>query len=426
MLAIIALLIELVLLSLNKALGAVYIDDLVAVFLILVFSISFLIAVQSSTILVKYSIQIISGYFLRIFLLFFDIFGTNIRTLPQSGNDSSMFFRTSSEIVLYGKTDRYNSFNFVVSRLFRIIGISKLYGQFLLMLLSIVAIILTITTFERLDISTSAKKYTSWIICLLPNFALLSSVFLRESTVTLLVTISACCMICWMQGGKGFFLFAALASSVLSCVFHSGCIGITIGCIVCLMVYDRKSRSVHVTLSGVLLSATIAFAASFVFIHYGDMLMLHFLGVQSVEDIANTSQLGGSSYARYVGNSDNPINMLVYTIPRIVYFLFSPFPWQWRGVADIIAFLFSGLYYLWTIKCSVVYLLKWDRSKSNKGLLIALITMVFFCTFIFAWGCSNTGTASRHRDKMVCIYSIILALSINDTNETNKSSLYFK
>ena len=174
---------------------------------------------------------------------------------------------------------------------------------------------------DVLNINEISKINSAWIICLLPNFALLSSLFLRESIVILLITISIYCMNAWMDGGNTLYFIGAIAFSAIACYFHSGCIGITIGCIVCLLLYDKKEKEIHPTITGFLFAFVIAFGLSYVFLNYGESLMEKFIGIESVADIANTNQSGGSSYARYVGNSDNPINMVLYTAPRIIYFL---------------------------------------------------------------------------------------------------------
>ena len=190
------------------------------------------------------------------------------------------------------------------------------------------------------------------------------------------------------------------------------------------MIFDTRNKRIHVTISGFVLSMIVAISISYVFLQYGDLLMSHFTNIKTVGDIANTSQLGGSSYAQYVGNSNTPINMVIFTIPRIIYFLFSPFPWQWRGIADIIAFFFSGLFYLVVITNAINSIKK--SGYTNQGLLVGVIVIAFFCTFIFAWGVSNTGTASRHRDKMVCIYAIIMALSDGLSKEVMRQDKYIR
>ena len=255
------------------------------------------------------------------------------------------------------------------------------------------------------------QSATALILCLLPNYALLSSIFLRESLVTFLITASIFLFIKWMRKGDFSLYIFAMLFSVTSCLFHSGCIGISIGYVICLLLYDAYKNELHASINGVVLAIVIAFGMAFMFLNYGDMLLGKFNRVESMQDIANTRVKGGSSYAQYVGNSNNPVNMLIFTIPRIIYFLFSPFPWQWRGVADIIAFFFSGLFYFITIKNAIGHLK--SKKQENREIIICLLIVAFFCTFIFAWGVSNTGTASRHRDKMVCLYGIIFALTSN-------------
>lgn len=410
MLSIIILLIEITVLATLKAMGIICVDNLVAILMVVIFSIFFFISVQRGKTTIYYANQIIAGYMIRVFLLFFDLFGKSIFTLPQSGADSSVFYRAATELVLYGKSNRSGGFITFMYRVFSLIGINRLYGQFLLMLFSIASIVIFALSIDKLTVSEEAKKRSVWIICLLPNYALLSSIFLRESVVTLLLTISVFCLIAWMDEGNALCFMSSIVCSIAACFFHSGCIGITIGCIVCLLIYDKYEKRIHPTISNSVITVLIAIGLSYVFLRYGDSLMGKFVGVDSVADIANTNQLGGSSYARYVGNSNNPINMIVFTIPRIIYFLFSPFPWQWRGVGDIITFFFSGLYYLITIKNVIMYLKK--ENTGNKEKIVCLLIIAFFCTFIFAWGVSNTGTASRHRDKMVCLYGVLYALTV--------------
>ena len=409
MLSFLVLSLEIVVLVISKALGNVEISSAFATLLIVLYSLSFFVSIQRDLTLSNYFNQIALGYLIRVALLFIDIFGRKIITLPQSGADSAMFFRASRELVLYGSTNRSGSFIDVMAFVFNIIGISKLYGQFLLMLLSVFSIVITIRTIDGFDIKDDTKASVSWTICMLPNFALLSSIFLRESIVVLLITISACGITTWVSIGNRFSFAIAILSSIIACIFHSGSIGIVIGCVLCILVYDNYERKIHISILGGLLATVVAVGISYFFLQNGEEFLGKFLNISSIEDIANTSTLGGSSYSRYVGNSDNIFNLIRFTIPRIAYFLFSPFPWQWRGIGDLIAFLFSSMFYLITVIRVFTYLRSGERT--NRNLVICLVIIAFFCTLIFAWGVSNTGTATRHREKMVCLYGLINALT---------------
>ena len=417
MLAIIVLVVEVIILIIVKAVGVINIGNGLASLFIVGFSVVFLASIQKSEYTERYSNQIAIGYLIRIVFLFFDLFGTRILTLPQSGADSAGFYYNATLLAIDGHAGRETEFAKFMGMIFKQIGINRLYAQFLLMLLSIAAIIAFITVIDKLDITSDTKTWSAWVICVLPNFALLSSIFLRESLVTFLVTISICLMSKWMNDQSIMYFVISVCLSILACIFHSGCIGITIGYILCLFIYDRHVQKIRVTIGGIVFALAMGFGLSFLFLQYGNLLLGKFTYVENMADIANMNEAGGSSYLKYVGNSNNILNMILFTIPRIVYFLFSPFPWQWRGISDIIAFFFSGLFYLITIKNTINYLR--SSKQKNRGIIICLFVIAFICTFIFAWGVSNTGTATRHRDKMVCLYGIIYALTLNisDTNQ---------
>ena len=411
MISLITLLLEITLLFIIRALGVWEIDNVVASILIMMFTASYLVGVSRSAIINRYSKQLVAAYFFRLFVLFFDLFGRSIRSLPQSGADSEVFYNASTNWALYGVESRRGFFVYFMGDLFKLIGTNRLYAQFLLMLLSIASLILFVFIIDDMVYDDRTKERVTWILCLLPNYMLLSSIYLRESIVTFLITSSIYFFIKWARtGGFACYLFAILIS-VSGCLFHSGCIGITIGYVICSLLYDPYEQKIHASINGILLSFVFAIGVSFLFLNYGDSLLGKFTKLETMQDIANTNARAGSSYAKYVGNSNNPVNMFIFTIPRIVYFLFSPFPWQWRGNADIITFLFSGLFYLITIKNAIVYL--HSKELQNREIAICLLIIAFFCTFIFAWGVSNTGTASRHRDKMVCLYGIIYVLTSN-------------
>lgn len=412
MVSIIVLIVECVILHIIKALGGWNAGNIVSSLMILLFSISFTVSVQANERLRKYSGQIFTGYLFRIALLYFDLFGNNIRVLPQSGADSMMFYNAAERWAMYGIESGRGFFVYVMWKLFELIGVNRLYSQFLLMLLSIASLILFNLLIDDLVFSDEIKEQTAWILCLLPNYALLSSIFLRESLVTFLITASIYFFIKWMQGGDTFCFLFAILLSIVGCLFHSGCVGISIGYVICSLLYDPYEQKIHTSLNGVVLAFIFALGIAFLYLNYGDAFLSKFTRLETIQDIANTRDGAGSSYVKYVGNSNNPVNMLLFTLPRIVYFLFSPFPWQWRGVVDIIAFFFSGLFYLVTIINAIGYL--HSKEQKNREVVICLLIVAFFCTFIFAWGVSNTGTASRHRDKMVCLYGILFALTANE------------
>ena len=407
MLAIISLFIECAICAVLKTLGIDPISDVLAVALVCVFSIAFIIDVSNDE-KQKYSGCIICGYLLRVFLLFFDYFGKSIYHLPNSGADTEMFYKYSVMLANGLTSEKYGGFIGLFGRVFSIIGTSRLYGQFIVMLFSIIALLVIIKTIEELSISNEQKIRAVSLVSIIPNYAILSSIFLRESIVSMFVSISLYMFIQYYKGNSYIYLVFCYASVLLGMVFHSGIAGFLIGYGIIILIHQNGMEENRTGFIRVLIASLACGISLFLFINYKDVLFAKFLSVNDITDVANTVARGGSTYAKYVGDSTSILNVLVYTLPRFAYFLFSPFPWQWRGGADLIAFFFSGLYYLGIV---IISFGKLFNSKTQYRALLKNMLIIMFCsTFVFAWGVSNVGTAVRHRDKLISVFAVLHAL----------------
>lgn len=376
---------------------------LIIVFIAL-FSFSFLYDVSRSAVLRKYSAPLFCGYLFRLFLLFFDVYGRNIYSLPGSGADSEMFYYNAVQFI-NGLNGRSGAFITLTGTIMKWVGVSRLFVQFILMLFSMVAIIFAARTMEYVVADKRTKQVAVFILCLLPNFAILSCIYLRESVIAMLLSISFYCFVRWVNRGREGFFWFAFVFVFAAARFHSGVVGVAMGYIAARMLYDKEDGRFEFAAKSAITAAFFLLVFAYLYLNYADTLFGKMVNIESVEDIASGVGRGGSSYAQYVGDSSTPLNMVIYTIPRMLYFLFSPFPWQWRGLSDIIAFCFSSLFFLWTAINTVRYLK--NKYPENRAVVMGL-SIVALCTlFIFAWGTSNTGTAIRHRDKAIVLYGIL-------------------
>ena len=406
MISIVALIAELLLLIAIKSIG-ITINDIGVSALILGFSISFFASVQRNRILRECKLQLLLGYFLRIFFLYFDLFGRNIFVLPNSGADTEMFYVGSVYYMNYGGSTR-TYFPLVMGTLFRLIGSNRLYNQFLLMLLSMVSLCLLVYMLSELGLSREQKIKVVGITALLPNLAILSSVFMRESLVAVFVTLSIYFFVLWIQRKRELFYILALIMILPASLMHSGAAGILPGYLAIRLIYDKNTKTIKMKFTNLFVAIVLAIGVGYVFINYGDFLLSKLGNVDSLEDIANMNDMAASSYVRYVGNSNTIQNVIIYTVPRIAYFLYSPFPWQWRGIADYIAFFFSSTFYLvatWsTINCLI------NRRNPHRNMVVIFSIIALTTVFVFGWGVSNSGTAVRHREKLTMLFAVIWAL----------------
>ena len=424
MLSIVTLICEFLLKSAFKEINNTGVTELIDLLFILFFSVAFIFEISKSKKLGSLSVPLFLGYLLRISLLLFDRYGQAIYKLPNSGADSEMYYHNACNYSWHGSYLNEGFIRFM-GRVFTIIGTSRLYGQFIVVLFSVVSLILFALLLIKLDISSTTRYKIYKVVCLLPNLTILSSIFLRESIVAMFITISFYIFYKWLIGGNVFYFVLAFASAFYASSFHSGSAAVAIGYIAIVLLYDRKNRVFRFKAKNIIPSILLLAVVAFLFINYSGNLFGKMQNLESISDVANTSTAGGSSYAKFVGNSSNPISMIIFTPLRILFFLGSPFPFQWRGISDIIAFCFSSLFFIYAVWCDIKFLKSGELK--NRTLVIALTIVAASTVFVFAWGVSNTGTACRHRDKITIIWGLILALtynpyhskSINDKGENN-------
>ena len=413
---------ELAILALLKWAGIDAKPAALSAVLILVFSVSFYATLQNK----KYDNvrwAIIFGYLFRVLLLFFDLYGREIYLLPNSGADSEWFYECAIRYAHTGNAGYNGSFPRQMGIFFKCFGDSRLFGQFIVMLFSIVSILCAAKIFELLNVDKAKTAKAMWVLCLLPNFAILSSIFLRESIVAMFISLSLVAYVKWAKGKGELHFVLAIACVFAGAYYHSGAIAAAVGYLLSRMVYNKRTGKLKLTFGNIFVTVLLLLVGIYVLNRYGDKFLGKFGGLESIDNVANTRAEGGASYAQYVGNSNNPLNMVIYTIPRIVFFLFSPMPWMWRGISDIIAFCFSSCFYLWTI-CSFISFLR-RGEQENRALVITLFIVAMCAAFVFGWGVSNSGTACRHREKTEVVWAVLLGMTMkNMKNRRDIVSIY--
>lgn len=354
-------------------------------------------------------IPLFSGYLLRVATLLFDIYGRNIYLLPNSGADSEGFFRWT---VYYAENavpfSEGGGFPGVMALVAKLTGTSRLFLQFIVMLFSVVTLHTAVKIMRELKLSDRARKKATQLIALLPNFAILSSIFLRESMCCMWISLGILHLVRWMKRRRDVELLISGACIVASSYFHGGSIAILAGYVVLLLLFDNRRERLRLTFRSITLSIVALLVLLFLYTRYGDILFSKVASIDEIGDIANEAQAGGSTYGAYAGNSSSIGNMIIYTPIRILLFLYSPFFWQIRGLNDIIALCFDSLFY-------IVVTLRFRKAlrhadKTRKAELLCLIIIAFATAFVFGWGVSNVGTAIRHRDKVIVVWIVMYAL----------------
>ena len=155
--------------------------------------------------------------------------------------------------------------------------------------------------------------------------------------------------------------------------------------------------------SFIILSAII-----FLIFYFTNQIFIPKLG--TFEDSINTGRLLDEMGFRLKGcclsilmKMETPFEIFYKGLVRIIYLLFSPFPWDVKEPVHLIG-MFDGLLYL-----VIIYFILRNIKTLWKDPILKLILIILICYFfIFGVGVSNFGAGTRHRSKFV-VELIILA-----------------
>ncbi len=361
------------------------------------------------------------AFLARVLFMIWDIYGRNIFGLPNSGADTEMYYgtalRISHDISLLNSPHRGGIYAKIIGILFYIIGPQRMVAQYLNVLIGLFVVIIVYKILTVLQIMPQIIKIVVLIAAFFPNSLVMSAILLREIIPTFFVALSLYSFIRWYKFGSNANLFLSLLMLGLSSMFHSGVIGIFIGYAFFYLFFKQESNkflfSSQTVVTFVLLGGVSLLAST----QFGDALFGKFQKVEEIDDILATAntRLGNSTYLTGMTINTLP-QLIIYGPIKMFYFLTSPLPMNWRGGMDIFSFVFdSSLYFitLWFIWKN------WQTLRDRKPLIIGLIITLIGVAFIFGIGVGNAGTAIRHRQKIIPLMLILLAVMMDEKSKYN-------
>ena len=130
--------------------------------------------------------------------------------------------------------------------------------------------------------------------------------------------------------------------------------------------------------------------------------------------------IGDASYGQWA--SISRIDEMIYKLPlRVLYFLFSPFPWDIQKPTHLIGtfdgFLFLILFY---------FVFKNRKAILNDPFLIIAVIILLVYFISFAIGVSNFGAGIRHRSKFVMEIALLAGPLIQHLLYANMNLRYVR
>ena len=367
----------------------------------------------------KIAIVLFISFFIRVMVMFWDIYGNGMLSIPHSGGDTENYLINGMSIVSNPTLLLENIYGGLYTKILGALLIigpeSRIIPQYINILLSLSSILLVINILKKLLVSKKFFMLAIIIYALFPHSIIFSSILLRESLVTFLVTLSIYYLVRWYKDQNVVQIAMSILIILIAASFHSGVIGILIGIIFLYFFYSHsKNKLKYSVYSSIKFVVVLIAVISVLSIGIENIPILNKFTqyARDIEDIyliASGGDDGGSSYLTGL-----PINsfvtLIIFAPIKILYFLTSPLPWDWRGVTDIFSFVFDSSFYIMTF---YLILKNIKSTYNNQPLLISILIGLFSTILIFSIGVSNTGTGMRHRYKMFFVLIIIVIMMLN-------------
>ena len=351
---------------------------------------------------------IFTALFLRFLFL---IINNHIFTLPDGDMDAKSFEQFAWELSQKGFTGTLYNFTgadpYILSKmiavLYSLVGRSILMAQSISILFGIGCVFLGWFIAQKLWDNQSAMK-VGWTLALFPSVVSYSVLTMREVYISFFLLVAVLGIVSWFrdQQYKGIFLvtFGFFGASL----FHGASI---FGFFVFLsfIVYESIKTSIKLLISNRINLKILVFLILSLFIlsqYISNKISFTYLGnfsesvtLSKIKSSINKKTKGDAGYPEWVKiNSDFEI---IYKVPlRMIYFVFSPFPWDVKKPSHLIGVFDSFLY------ITLFYLIFLNRKEIWKNPALRAILVILIAYFIiFGLGVSNFGTGIRHRSKFV-------------------------
>lgn len=348
------------------------------------------------------------AYTIRVIIMLLDIYGKDYIQIIGSGADTVAYFRigkqVAADMTLFTQRLRATPYTNLLGFLINLVGPNRIFLQYLniiffMQTLNVVDQIMTILEFDK-----KYKHIGLLFITLFPSSIVYSSILLREQLIILLSALSLKNFIKWFYEKKLKNFIYSIIFIVIATSLHAGIIGMFLIYLIYYFYFMRKNDSSIITnrMSGIfliILLILILLNKDFLFnrLIFKDMNDLLYKLNISNKNVGESVYLSNITFT-------NPLQIILYSPIKLFYFLYSPIIFDWRGISDIVAFMFDTVFYIISTVSIIKY---WKYYKHDNDITVSLICMIIVTALIFAMGTVSSGTAMRHRNKLSIMIMLV-------------------
>lgn len=360
------------------------------------------------------------GLALRAAVVLIDIYTSMNLPILGEGSDAPHFLRAGIAIAddpsLAGNTYG-GAYSVVLGYLFRLIGVDPLLAQYTNAVLGLGSIVLLGIAFQIVGVSSRIATVLIAVGALMPTVILHASALFRESIIMFFLSAALVCFLKGILEERWSWRFGSLGFVFAASVFHAGVLGLLAGMAAASVFVQRDEGRLTFGWRNLPALFPIAILAGGVLMLNPDLFLGKFQSMESADDLFQNTREGGSAYLLGL-QIDNWFEFILFAPVRALYFVASPVPIDWRGGADVAAFVLDSSVYVGAI---VFAAFKVRTMTDNRVLTVVLLIVVLCAVFAFGAGVSNSGTAMRHRGKMLLYFLLLIGLTWDGLKKSSGS-----
>ena len=371
-------------------------------------------------------------FLLRLVLLYIDFYGKELVNILHSGGDSERFYLwaidISKDLSMLSEIS-YTNYTSFLGILYWIIGDQRLFSQYINVILGIWSIFIFYKILDLFKLKDTNKLFFLALYGLYPQNIIFSSILLREALIQFFFIYSIFFFSKWLMTNNRINIFITVLFVLLCSIFHSGMI-------ISLLVYgymffflDVKQHRFKYSFKRLTifflccgLTLTIIVNDSSIFSGKFSILQTDQNNTSLIEKYQSNSGIeeGGSTYLKNYKVS-SVVDLIFFTPLKLIYFIFSPMPYDIRGLGDITAILIdSSFYYFLLFK--IIRSRKRIINNSNRIFPKVFLILFLVVSLGFALGTENTGTAMRHRTKI--FPTLLMVVVFIESIKQNKNYIW--
>ena len=347
-------------------------------------------------------------------------FGNFLVILPDSWGDATFFELRAWEfsqdgffgVLSYFPSDKSSLYiSWILAFFYSLTDRSVIMGQSLSLLFGMGSVLLG----SRLAHKIWSEKISikvGWILALYPTLVLYSCLILREAYVWFFLLVALYGIVCWSKGG-GFKTIIITFIGFSGATFFHG--GMFVGGFIFLIILTITSFIIilkRFTYLKISINSLVVLGFSIITIIFLVLNSDSIPKIGSLKNMFNVDRLLIEISNRNVNTAAFPSWTVpktefefIYMSPiRIIYFMFSPFPWDINKTAHLFG-LFDGMFH---IMLFILFIKNFKSIWSDRTLRIILIILASYL-IVYGLATGNFGTGLRHRTKFIIVSILMVA-----------------